>query len=112
MKFKLELPEIPSTPDLMMTAIGTMIKKRLEYENYMVEKILRNYVTPPVKGEITKGKIRWRGLSIARYNGNLVGVIQRNELITADGIKVPFINGVLQDLSVLKDDDYGFKIVF
>ena len=106
MKYKLELPENPFPSKLLMTAVGTMIKKHIDYENYLLEKILRNYVTPPVKGEITKGKLRWRGLSVARYNGNIVGVIQRNVLITADGIKVPFINGVLSDLSVLKEYDY------
>ena len=62
-------------------------KKVYEY----VEHIVRNYVTPPIKGEITKGKMRWRGLSLAwttTDNGRaFIGVKQRNTLITLDGKK-------------------------
>lgn len=37
------------------TYIG--ISERLEYA-------LRHLVTPPIKGEITRGKIKWRGLRV------------------------------------------------
>ena len=109
MKIKLELPDNIYPSKYLMLAIATMEKKRLDFENDMLDKILRNFVTPPIKGEITKGKVKWRGLCIARYKGNLIGIIQRDKLITADGIKVPFVNGVLQDLSVLKtwNEIYG-----
>lgn len=32
-----------------------------------LEDICRNHVTPPIKGEITYGKIRWRGLSLGVF---------------------------------------------
>lgn len=35
------------------------------------EEILRVLVTPPIKGEITKGKLRYRGISFAEDTTNL-----------------------------------------
>lgn len=62
----------------------------------MVEIMLRNYVTPPIKGEITKGKIRWRGLRIVwqkidTYDA-FVGIRQRDVLILPNGDKIPWNN--------------------
>lgn len=60
-----------------------------------VNKIVRNYVDPPVRGDITKGKLRWRGLALIFAkddNGNdvFVGVYQRGYIIREDGSRVPF----------------------
>lgn len=59
-----------------------------------VEYILRNHVTPPIKGEITKGKVRWRGLQMVWRNTEngqaFIGIRQRDTLITLDGKKIPF----------------------
>lgn len=62
----------------------------------MVEIMLRNYVTPPIKGEITKGKVRWRGLRIVWQKTNtydaFVGIRQRDVLILPNGDKIPWNN--------------------
>lgn len=59
-----------------------------------IEYILRNHVTPPIKGEITKGKVRWRGLQAVWHNTEngqaFIGIRQRDTLITLDGKKIPF----------------------
>lgn len=50
-----------------------------------VENILRNHVHPVIKGEITKGKIRWRGITILNdINAQKVYVNQR-------GIDIPIV---------------------
>lgn len=38
---------------------------RREVENRL-EYALRHLVTPPIKGDITRGKIRWRGISLTQ----------------------------------------------
>ena len=47
-----------------------------------IEWILRNKVYPPIKGEITAGKIKYRGLSIFyKYGSNTPeGISQRGHL--------------------------------
>lgn len=61
-----------------------------------VEKILREYVTPPIKGEITKAKLRYRGIGSIVYGKTqdgvpaFLGIVQRNTLIMHNGIKVQF----------------------
>lgn len=62
----------------------------------MVEHIMQNYVTPPIKGEITKGKVRWRNLQIVWQETDsydaFVGIRQRDMLILPDGKKIPWDN--------------------
>jgi hypothetical protein len=60
-----------------------------------VNKIVRNYVEPPVRGEITRGKLRWRGLALIfakddHGNDVFLGVYQRGNIIREDGSRVPF----------------------
>ena len=60
-------------------------------ENDEIEYILRNYVIPPIKGEITKSKLKWRGISSLAYSANEIysfsGIIQRGFLIDINGNK-------------------------
>lgn len=37
--------------------------------NEIFEYALRNVAVPPIKGKITKGKIRWRGITLVQKNG-------------------------------------------
>ena len=39
-----------------------LLLQTMQKMNEWAEDILRNYAQPPIKGEITKGKIRWRGI--------------------------------------------------
>ena len=42
----------------------SIVNEILKRQECFIESILRNHVKPPIKGEITKGKIKWRGLEI------------------------------------------------
>ena len=41
-----------------------VIKQYIETENSLFEKCLRTVAEPPIKGKITKEKIKWRGIKI------------------------------------------------
>jgi hypothetical protein len=79
--------------------IRQAMQKQSDQLNRQLETICHNYLDPPIKGEITKGKLRWRGVkgivqqSQATPNGfSLVflGIIQRDTHITPTGEKVPY----------------------
>ena len=63
---------MPTTPPPHASEIGNLIWKDVqeiasenqEKVDRQIEYALRNLVEPPIKGEITKGKIRWRGLRL------------------------------------------------
>ena len=46
--------------ELQMRLVGKM----MEGLNKTLETIAREYSVPPIKGEITKGKLTWRGLRL------------------------------------------------
>ncbi len=48
-----------------------------------IEYLLRNVIDKPIKGEITKGKLRWRGINTIVYNymNEPIGIKQRGKLI-------------------------------
>ena len=65
MKFTLEkltvdLPEMTSLNIADIT--DRFIKEQSERQNAILEKAVRENAIPPIKGEMTKGKVRWRGL--------------------------------------------------
>lgn len=41
-----------------------VIKKIQKQQEAVIEKALRTFADPPIKGEITKGKIKWRGIKL------------------------------------------------
>lgn len=80
--------------------MADMMQRQLSDQlNRQLETICHNYLDPPIKGEITKGKLRWRGVKgivqqrQATPNGFtlvFLGIIQRDTLITPTGVKVPY----------------------
>lgn len=101
-EFTLDIPKKEMSrysETLAMTIVGVAVQ-----ENDRLKNILYNYVTPPINGEITKGKLRYRGISsiIRNQRGQLIGVRQRNHLITYNGEKVEFIDGCIKDKKILK----------
>lgn len=46
-------------------AIDEQMLERAKEINACIEFALRNMVVPPIKGKITRGKVRWRGLRLA-----------------------------------------------
>ena len=55
-------------------------EKLLEIE---VDYLLRNVIDKPIKGKITKGKLRWRGIDAIVYNyiNEPIGIRQRGNII-------------------------------
>lgn len=52
-----------------------------------IEYILRNKIDNPIKGEITKDKIRWRGIKNLCYcEGEFIGVEQRDKVVGVNGV--------------------------
>lgn len=52
----------------VLTEIMSNYQKK---ENEIFETALRTMATPPVKGEITKGKLKWRGIVLCQQNNGL-----------------------------------------
>lgn len=75
--------------------VGEYIKKRIEIENSQAEYILRKYIDNPIKGEITKYKLQQRGIKNVAFGPmhEFIGIVQRENLITPDGYKIPIVNG-------------------
>lgn len=63
------------------------ISKYYREMNLSIEYILRNKIDKPIKGEITKGKLRWRGIKDLCYTQNqgFLGIRQRGKVIGANG---------------------------
>jgi len=48
--------------------ISRFISEQQKKEEEIFTSALRIMAEPPIKGEITKGKVRWRGIRIVQYN--------------------------------------------
>lgn len=68
------------------------ITEAYERRDKDIEFILRNKIDKPIKGEITKNKLRWRGIDSLCYDCDhkFLGVIQRNKAIGIDGLFAVF----------------------
>lgn len=47
------------------------ISEQQKKEDEIFISALRTMAEPPIKGEITKGKVKWRGIRIVQYNDGL-----------------------------------------
>ena len=93
--------EMRALQELLFKDVENQLSEFYAKVEEIVEHIMRNYVTPPIKGEITKGKVRWRGLQLVwqetlTYDA-FVGVRQRDWLIFPDGKKIPWSSLVNMD---------------
>jgi hypothetical protein len=48
--------------------VNEFIQEQLKWEDEIFTSALRKLAEPPIKGEITKGKIKWRGIRIVIHN--------------------------------------------
>jgi hypothetical protein len=65
-KMNFDLPEMPS---LNIDAVTSrFISEQQKKEEEIFTYALRTMAEPPIKGEITKGKVRWRGIRIVQQN--------------------------------------------
>ncbi len=54
-----------------------IIDQVAKQQNDLLEYSVRNFAVPPVKGEITKGKIQWRGISLIQNGAAEYGKIEK-----------------------------------
>jgi len=85
--FTVEIKEDPETMKKMRELLEEMMAEYSRRINEWVESCLRTRVKPPIKGDITEGKIRWRGLSLAwGPDGVFYGILQRRKILySVDG---------------------------
>ena len=84
-KLTVDLPEMPSLNIADVT--NRFIKEQSERQNAILEKAVRENAIPPIKGEMTKGKVRWRGLRMIHRGTGAYGftetwIEQRGKRIT------------------------------
>ena len=57
--------------------IDEMVKHYNEKEDIIFSESLRIYAKPPIKGKITKGKIKWRGIKLYQTTLELGKPVER-----------------------------------
>lgn len=61
--------DLPEMPNFNITAVESrFIQEQKKKEEEIFITALRTMAEPPIKGEITKGKVRWRGIRIVQQN--------------------------------------------
>lgn len=79
-----------ATGDIFKTFSDKIHEEMAEYYKELdlrIEYALRNKIDKPIKGEITKGKLKWRGISLGVFRGDgCVGysLLQRGNVIPFD----------------------------
>lgn len=72
------IDNLPDANKLVEIIISDAMAKREK----AIEEIIRQYAEPKIKGEITPGKLRWRGIALASKTGSSdLWVIQRGKQI-------------------------------
>ena len=59
-------------------------KKYIAYTNEFIERTVREHAVPKLKGEITKGKLKWRGLRLVyqnQMNKTVTKIMQRDKVL-------------------------------
>ena len=69
---------------LIFESVEEQLKLQHEQIEADVDFILRNKIDKPIKGEITMGKLHWRGIKDIAYGENFefLGIIQRGKLVS------------------------------
>ena len=65
-KLNFDLPEMPNFN--LDNIVNKFIQEQLKKEEEIFTSALRIMAEPPIKGDITKGKVRWRGIRIVQHN--------------------------------------------
>lgn len=59
----IDLVQVESMIDSL---IASMQDKFIKEQNLFLEQVLRRHAVPPIRGEITRGKIQWRGIRLCQ----------------------------------------------
>jgi|2_EtaG_2_1085320.scaffolds.fasta_scaffold03068_4 TusA-related sulfurtransferase len=66
---------------LMHKMNNEVLADQLKAKDKIVEGIVREHALPKIKGPITKGKLKWRGISLGIHKNGLWCVMQRGKKI-------------------------------
>lgn len=77
---------LPQRDFVFIQAEEILTKQRKNLES-RIEYALRHFVYPPIKGEITRGKLRWRGIKLCIIKDDKSGLIITSRL-HPDGISL------------------------
>lgn len=95
-KLTVDLPELPSLNIADVT--NRFIKEQSERQNAILETAVRENAVPPIKGELTKGKVRWRGLRMIQKGG------------VADGFTEVWIEQRGKRISPIIRNEYSYQL--
>lgn len=82
--------ECSATGDIFKTLTDTILEEIAEKYKELdlrIEYALRNKIDKPIKGKITKGKLKWRGISLGVYKSDeCIGyaLLQRGAIVPFD----------------------------
>jgi len=96
------------------TIIQNLVRDIQKKESEIFETALRVFAEPQIKGEITKGKLKWRGIKIIQHNEGMKitkWMEQRGVCISPKIIHEPQIQMKLPIFQATKTDDNRFKLV-
>lgn len=62
-----------------------LIAEILIKEDEFIEKYVRENAIPKIKGKITKGKLKWRGIKLCQFEGNPNGTLK---WVTQRGVQI------------------------
>lgn len=86
--------EMKAIQDMLFKDVEKQLSEFYAKVEKVADHIVRNYVTPPIKGEITRGKVKWRGLQMVwqkmEFFDVFVGIRQQDVLILPNGKKIPW----------------------
>jgi len=83
-KIEVEIsPEMQKLSEEIQEINNKVISTYMKNLDKLMERLVRENASPPIKGEITKGKLKWRGLIMCRcFETNETWIQQRGEDIT------------------------------
>lgn len=108
-KIRLEYPatfsetfewHLPQRDFVSIQAEEIFTKQRKNLES-RIEYALRHFVYPPIKGEITRGKLRWRGIKLCIIKDDKSGLIITSRL-HPDGISLESAGRIVDSKDVVQ----------
>lgn len=75
--------EASEIQEIMFEMLSRNYKTNVDILNEEIEYLLRNKIDKPIKGKITKGKLRWRGIDavVFNYMNEPIGIRQKGDII-------------------------------
>lgn len=70
---------------MMQELQSKLMAEAIKKEDEFIEKYVRENATPKIKGKITKGKLKWRGIKLCQFHDNNNGTLK---WVTQRGVQI------------------------